>query len=55
MSKASTQLSNYLKREETSVVLIIFYYALCEVRAYKLININAVNVSHRCINQVPEN
>ena len=34
MSKASKQLSNCLKRKETSVVLIIFDYVLCEVRAY---------------------
>ena len=32
MSKAPKQLSNCLKREETSVVLIVFDYVLCEVR-----------------------
>jgi len=47
MSKAPKQLSNCLRREETSVVLIVFDYVLCEVRAYKLISINAVNVSYR--------
>jgi protein gp37 len=47
MSKAPKQLSNFLKREETSVVLIIFDYVLCEVRAYKFISINDVNVSYR--------
>ena len=35
MSKAPKQLSNCLKREETSVVLIVFDYVLCEVRTYK--------------------
>ena len=44
MSKAPKQLSNCLKREETSVV---FDYVLCEVRTYKLISINAVTVSYR--------
>ena len=43
MSKAP----NCLKREETSFVLIVFDYVLCEVRAYKLISINAVTVSYR--------
>ena len=47
MSKAPKQLSNCLRREETSVVLIVFDYVLCEVRAYKLIRINVVNVSYR--------
>jgi len=47
LSKASKQLSNCLKREETSVVFIVFDYVLCEVRAYKLISINALNVSYR--------
>ena len=47
MTKAPKQLSNFLKREETSVVLIIFDYVLCEVRAYKFISINDVNVSYR--------
>jgi hypothetical protein len=36
-----------LKRAETSVVLIVFDCVLCEVRAYKLIRINAVTVSYR--------
>ena len=40
-------MSNCLKREETSVVLIVFDYVLCEVRTYKLISINAVTVSYR--------
>ena len=47
MSKAPKQLSNSLKREETSVVLIVFDYVLCEGRAYKPISINAVTVSYR--------
>ena len=47
MSKAPEQLSNCLQRAETSVVLIVFDYVLFEVRAYKFININAVNVSYR--------
>ena len=47
MSKAQKQLSNCLKREETSFVLIVFDYVLCEVRAYKFISINDVNVSYR--------
>ena len=48
MSKAPKQLSNCLKRAETSVVLIDFDYVLCEVRACKRISINAVTVSYRC-------
>ena len=47
MSKAPKKLSNCLKRAETSVVLIVFYCVLCEVRAYKLISINAITVSYR--------
>ena len=51
ISKAPTKLSNCLKRAETSVILIVLDCDLCEVRAYKfiykLININAVNVSYR--------
>ena len=47
MSKAPKQLSNCLKRAETSVVLIVFYCVLCEFGAYKLISINAVTVSYR--------
>ena len=47
MSKAPKQLSNCLKREETSVVLIVFDNVLCEVRAYKHISINAISVSYR--------
>jgi hypothetical protein len=47
MSKAPKQLSNCLKRADTSVVLIVFYYVLCEVHAYKIININAVTVFFR--------
>ena len=43
MSKAPKQLSNCLKRAETSVVLFVFD---C-VRAYNLININAVTVWYR--------
>jgi hypothetical protein len=35
------------KRAETSVVLIVFDCVLYEVRAYKLISINAVTVSNR--------
>jgi len=34
MSKSPKQLSNCLKRAETSVVLIVFDYVLCEVRAF---------------------
>jgi hypothetical protein len=47
MSKAPKKLSNCLKRTERSVVLIVFECVLCEVRAYKLISINAVTVSYR--------
>ena len=47
ISKAPKQLSNCLKRAETSVVLIVFYCVLCEVRAYKLISINHVTISYR--------
>ena len=47
MSKAPQQLSNCPKREETSLLLIVFDYVLCEVRAYKLISINDVTVSYR--------
>ena len=47
MSKAPKKLSNFLKRAETNVVLIVFDCVLCEVRAYKLISINAVAVSYR--------
>jgi len=47
MSKAPKKLSNCLKRAETSVVLIVYDGVLCEVRAYKLISINAVTVSYR--------
>ena len=45
--KVPKQLSNGLKREETSVVLIVFDYVLCEVRSCKPISINAVTVSYR--------
>jgi hypothetical protein len=38
---------NCQKRAETSVVLIVFDCVLCQVRAYKLIIINAVTVSYR--------
>ena len=57
MSKAPKQLSNCLKRAETSVVLIVFDWVLLEVRGYKL-------YKHKCcycflpslnMNQVPEN
>ena len=47
MSKAPTQLSNCLKRAETSVVLIVLDNVLCGVRVYRLISINVVNVSYR--------
>jgi hypothetical protein len=47
MSKAPKKLSNFLKRTETSVVLIVFECVLCEIRANKLISINAVTVSYR--------
>ena len=47
MSKAPKQLSNCQKRAETSVVLIVLDYVLCEVSVYKLISINVVNVSCR--------
>ena len=47
MSKAPKKLSNFLKRAETNVVLIVFDCVLCEVRAYKLISINSVAVSYR--------
>ncbi len=47
MSKAPKELSNCLKRAETSVVLIVFDCVLDEVRAYNLISINAVTVSYR--------
>ena len=47
MSKAPKQLSNCLKTEETSFVLIVFDYVLCEVRTCKFISINAVTVSYR--------
>jgi hypothetical protein len=42
--RATVKLST---KAETSVVLIVFDYVLFAVRAYKLININAVNVSYR--------
>ena len=48
MSKAPKKLSNCLKRAvPTSVDLIGFDCVLCEVRANKLITINAVTVSYR--------
>ena len=47
MSKAPKKLPNCLKRAETSVVFIVFDCVLYEVRAYKLISINAVTVSNR--------
>ena len=47
MSKTPKKLSNCLKRAETSVVFIVFDCVLYEVRAYKLISINAVTVSNR--------
>jgi hypothetical protein len=46
-SKAPKQLSNCLKRAETSVVLFVFDCVLGEVRAYNLISINAVTVWYR--------
>ena len=46
MSKAPKQLSNCLKRAETSVVLIVLDCVLCEISVYK-ISINVVNVSYR--------
>ena len=46
MSKAPKQLSNCIKRAETSVILIVFDCVLCEVRTYNLISIYAVTVSY---------
>ena len=47
ISKDPKKLSHCLKRAETSVVLIVFDCVLCEVRAYKLISIDAITVSYR--------
>ena len=44
MSKAQKQLN---LSKKTSLVLIVFDYVLCEVRAYKLISIHCVTVSYR--------
>ena len=42
MSKNLRKLTIFLKRAETSVVLIVFYGVLCKFRAY------TVTVSYRC-------
>jgi hypothetical protein len=46
MSKTPKKLSDCPKRAETSVILFVFDCVFCEVRAYKLISINAVTVSY---------